>query len=138
MQKDLFLGKKVSIYGKQNGYVDYATLASAFDYILNNTLINATPFEDWEDVSGICYDEDDYYPQIYQWYIISEAGFRILDKFTHEIVLYNEKLDIYLWGVTHFGTAWDYVLTDIKLDEDSEETDETSSEINNDAVAFAY
>ena len=27
----------------------------------------------------------------------------------------NEKLDIYIWAVTHFGTSWDYVLTDIKL-----------------------
>jgi hypothetical protein len=35
-------------------------------------------------------------------------------------VFYNEKLDIYVWGITHFGTAWDYVLTDIKIVEQSE------------------
>ena len=28
---------------------------------------------------------------------------------------YNEQLDMYLWGITHFGTSWDYVLTDVKL-----------------------
>jgi hypothetical protein len=29
---------------------------------------------------------------------------------------------MYIWGVTHYGTSWDYVLTDIKieLDEDNE------------------
>lgn len=32
-----------------------------------------------------------------------------------EYVIYNEKLDIYVWAITHFGTSWDYVLTDIKL-----------------------
>ena len=32
----------------------------------------------------------------------------------HEIVYYSEELDLYIWGVTHYGTSWDYVLTDIK------------------------
>ena len=35
---------------------------------------------------------------------------------TNEIVFYSEDLDMYLWGVTHYGTSWDYVLTDIKID----------------------
>lgn len=26
------------------------------------------------------------------------------------------RMDIYLWGITHFGTSWDYVLTDIELE----------------------
>ena len=43
--------------------------------------------------------------------------FRILflRDYTDEIIYYHEDLDMYVWGVTHFGTAWDYVLTDIKL-----------------------
>ena len=28
----------------------------------------------------------------------------------------NETLDLYIWGVTHYGTGWDYVLTNINLD----------------------
>lgn len=42
-------------------------------------------------------------------------GAEILQR-AEEIVYYNETLDIYLWGVTHWGTSWDYVLTNIKLD----------------------
>ena len=34
---------------------------------------------------------------------------------TDEILFYNETLDMYVWGVTHCGTSWNYVLTDIKL-----------------------
>ena len=58
-------------------------------------------------------NEQDELPEVYQWYIIDDNGARICQEF-NEIVYYNEKLDIYLWGVTHWGTSWDYVLTDIE------------------------
>lgn len=57
---------------------------------------------------------EEHYHDIFQYYIISDEGARILAADTDEIVLYNEEFDINLWCVTHYGTAWDYVLTDIK------------------------
>lgn len=102
-------GKEVSRYGIENGYLDYATLAKLLeDCILNNT-IRAETMSDWEMVSGK-FDR-----AIFQDYIISEYGYLFLLDYTDEIVFYNEKLDLYIWGVTHFGTSWDYVLTNIKL-----------------------
>lgn len=56
--------------------------------------------------------EQDEQPEVFQWYIVSDPGAEIL-KEAGEIVYYNEALDMYLWGVTHYGTSWDYVLTDI-------------------------
>ena len=56
-----------------------------------------------------------YRPEIFQYYIISDAGARILCELTDEIVFYNEDLDMYVWGVTHYGTGWNYVLTDIPV-----------------------
>lgn len=53
---------------------------------------------------------------IFQWYIISDSGADILKNYTNEIVYYNSALDMYLWGITHYGTAWDYVLTDIRIE----------------------
>lgn len=61
-------------------------------------------------------DAENYPPEIYQYYIISDEGARILCEFTNEIVFYNEELDMYVWGVTHWGTGWDYVLTDIPVE----------------------
>ena len=52
--------------------------------------------------------------EVFQWYIISPNGAEILKKI-NEIVYYHDELDMYLWGVTHWGTSWDYVLTDIKI-----------------------
>lgn len=59
--------------------------------------------------------EDAHYEEIFQYFIISDNGAEILKDYTDEIVFYNEALDMYVWGVTHWGTSWDYVLTDIKL-----------------------
>lgn len=56
--------------------------------------------------------EEEHYYDVFQWYIIDDNGARICEEFG-EIVYYNEALDMYLWGVTHYGTSWDYVLTDI-------------------------
>jgi cell division septum initiation protein DivIVA len=53
-------------------------------------------------------------PEIFQYYIVSNNGAEIL-KDAGEIVFYNDVLDMYVWGVTHWGTSWDYVLTDIKI-----------------------
>lgn len=104
-------GVKVSDYGIVNGYLDYKALADILgDAILNNTIRSET-MEDWEIVSG---EFDD---QIFQDYIISDYGYKFLSEYTDEIVFYNEKLDVYIWGIPHFGTSWDYVLTDIKIKE---------------------
>ena len=53
--------------------------------------------------------------EVFQWYIVDDWGARLL-KDINQIVYYNKTLDMYLWGVTHYGTSWDYVLTDVKID----------------------
>ena len=60
-------------------------------------------------------DEQDNQKEIFQYYIIDEQLAKILMEWTNEIIYYIEYLDLYIWGITHFGTSWDYVLTDIKL-----------------------
>lgn len=164
-----FYGNEISEYGQKNGYVDYATLAKAFDAVLNNDIIQKTyEIGYWEQESGFIdntekieelqeeidniqnnidemidadesfedsekhlemlakmeelqdeineleeEEENSYNQDIYQYYIVSDNGAEIL-KEINEIVFYNEELDMYIWGVTHYGTSWKYVLTDIK------------------------
>lgn len=117
MHSDYFYGNKVSDYGLEHGYVDYRTLAKAFDAVLNNDIIQKTcNIGYWDIVSGSDYDEEtDSYTDIYQYYIVDNNGAEILQE-AEEIVFYNEELDMYVWGVTHYGTSWDYVLTDIKIE----------------------
>lgn len=54
--------------------------------------------------------------EIYQYYIISDNGAEILQNYTNDPVYYLPVLDCYIWGVTHYGTSWSYVLTDCKLE----------------------
>lgn len=60
-------------------------------------------------------EEQDYQQEIYQYYIVSDKGAEIIQAYTNDPLFYNEELDMYVWGVTHWGTSWSYVLTDVKL-----------------------
>lgn len=114
-----FCGNEISNYGKEHGFLDYDTFSRAFDHVLNNSI-----FEfgqgigyGWELVNGLDFDYEEEEiieePEVFQWYIVSDSGAQIIQDYTNEILYYHDKLDIYLWGVTHWGTGWDYVLTDV-------------------------
>lgn len=113
--------------------VSYAELARRVgDCVLNNTIRNSEEFMDsFEVMNGktdYCYtheteeecEKNDHidcnheYYDIYQDYIITQGGAEYLERNTNEIVFYSEKLDMYIWGITHFGTSWSGVFTDIK------------------------
>ena len=49
------------------------------------------------------------YCDIFQWYIIDNSTAERLKRSTKELIFYSEKLDVYVLGVTHYGTSWDYV-----------------------------
>ena len=102
-------GFEVSEHGLEHGYLDYLTLSKMVgDCFQNNTIREATMC-DWEMVNG------EFRNAIMSDYVISRNGFRVLRDYTDEVVFYNETLDIYVWAIDHYGTSWDYVLTDIKL-----------------------
>ena len=170
-----FCGNKISEYGLKNGYVDYATLAKAFDAVLCNDItklfyssINGE-YNEVEQVSGYIDNTDeinelnerldeitdeykaaeidserekelekamdelqeqinelereqDEQPEIFQYFIVSDAGADLLKDYG-EIVYYLPALDVYVWGVTHWGTSWAYVLTNIKIELEGGEND---------------
>ena len=64
-------------------------------------LANEIAKRPFEPVGGSWDDE------IYQFYIVSDPSFLL--EHTDEPVFYDSELDLYIWGITHFGTAWDYV-----------------------------
>lgn len=114
-----FCGNEISNYGKEHGFLDYDTFSRAFDHVLNNSIFELGQGigYGWELVNGLDFDYEEEEiieePEVFQWYIVSNSGAQIIQDYTNEILYYHDKLDIYLWGVTHWGTGWDYVLTDI-------------------------
>lgn len=114
-----FCGNEISNYGKEHGFLDYDTFSRAFDHVLNNSIFELGQGigYGWELVNGLDFDYEEEEiieePEVFQWYIVSNSGAQIIQDYTNEILYYHDELDIYLWGVTHWGTGWDYVLTDI-------------------------
>lgn len=78
-----------------------------FENIANGDFIT------YYDENGDECDEDNAVDQsendIFQWYLIDDGTADRLIRATDELIFYSEKLDIYVLGVTHFGTAWDHV-----------------------------
>lgn len=83
---------------------------------------------DFEFEIGSDYDEkDDEYIEIYQYYLINVNPY-ILEKLKEinckdVIIAWSETLEEYVLFVTHFGTSWDYVLTDFEPTDKMSEAD---------------
>ncbi len=122
-----FNGVEITPEEIENGYINYRTLAKGFNMVLCNDItklfyssINGE-YNEPELYNGCDYDEeDDYYYDIFQYYIIDSRDAEVLSDRTDEIVYYLPILDLYIWGVTHYGTSWDGVNTNIKIELDGE------------------
>ena len=77
--------------------------------ILNNDIIRNLSEKGFyfDFFCGTDYDEEeDYYYDVYQYFIIDSSDAERLEKYTNELVYYCEDLDLYILGVCHFGTPW--------------------------------
>lgn len=117
-----FYGNEISPYGKQHNRVDYATLSSVGNLVLCNEAmwLDEYWFENVVEGDNLVNGEVNDLDEICQTYIIDKRLRDVLCKHTNEVVWFWADLGVYLWCVKHFGTAWDYVLTDIKIDDSKE------------------
>lgn len=91
--------------------------------VLNNDIMPALISSGFEfDIyCGTDYNEEDnYYLDVFQYFIINDRGAERLSEYTNELVYYCEPLDLYILGVTHFGTPWGGVPASWKDDSDNE------------------
>lgn len=119
--------KKLNSYEIENKKISYRTLVKYLftDMILCNelpkVLSELDEFIEDNPECGTIYDEENEcycYDDIYQYFIVdfSSCNYDFIKKYCQDeiILFYSEKLDLYILGVTHFGTSWDYVLTDFE------------------------
>ena len=129
-----FYGHELSKESLDAGRISYADLVAPFSVILANDLMQKTyDIGFWKIANGSevsYYDKDgneledindveDYteeYNEYYQYYVVEPDFVLMLQEFTNETVWYNEELDLYVWGVQHWGTSWRYVSTEIKIE----------------------
>lgn len=107
---------------KKSGCVSYMRIIER--YIDNLVLCNKIEEIDelvWENMQNIDFDSDEEI-KIYQYYLCNLTEFEKEMLLEYGIILsYSNKLDLDILCVEHFGTSWDYVLTDVKWTTDINE-----------------
>lgn len=137
MKKGLLKSDKMGDYEKEQGFASYRTIVERFigDIVLCNniTSVDECIFENLEletkyfnendeEISEEQYFEDDNAycdnntPDIFQYYLCNLSEWqRESAKECGLLLSYSDLLDCDVLCVDHFGTSWDYVLTNVKL-----------------------
>ena len=121
-----FCGTELSDFDKKEGYVSYKTLADAMgSIVLCNNIAEVDEnleVHQFPSLSEMTDEEHDEYLdnlEVFQYFIIDGDGVNLLERFApDEIIYYSPLLDVYVWGVTHWGTSWSIVPTEISIDEE--------------------
>ena len=119
--------KKLNEYEREHKKISYRTLLNRLNIncILCNNIVNIDEFLFDNIVCGSVYDEEnDEYEEIYQYYVIdaNDDDIKFINNWYKDelIIAYSETLENYILLVDHFGTSWDYVLTDITYSDNFE------------------
>ena len=133
----LLKSEKMGEYEKEQGRASYRTIIERYaeDIVLCNNIVDIDESV-WGNLEGGYWYEDEdgnertkedyyndesgtieqHYSDIYQWYLcnLSEFEKEQLQK-AGVILSYSDMLDLDIICVDHWGTSWDYVLTNVPL-----------------------
>lgn len=117
---ELYNGEDCYYYDSDGHTYDYECCLERIEE-LKDMIANASEGQDiskWEDdidsltynceTIGIC----DYMK------ITEEAAHFMKESGSDEIVYYSKELDMYIWGITHYGISWRLMLTSIPIPEE--------------------
>lgn len=122
--------KDLNAYEREHNKISYRRLVDRISkgniWLFNNAPKLANYDFEYE-VNNEYDEETDTYTDIYQYYLIDINEYMIeklqeLDV-KDVIIAYSETLEEYVLLVDHFGTSWDYVLTDIEPTDNYDEAD---------------
>lgn len=105
-------------YEKKHNRISYRRLIERLGNIwLFNNAPELSGYDFECEVNSDYDEENDEYIDIYQYYLLDINDYMIEKlrdlKCKDVIIAWSEKLENYILMVDHFGTSWDYVLTDI-------------------------
>ena len=98
----------------ENLKAERTTYKDMIDFCCDNLVMNNSIMQEltakgfyFDIENGTDYnEEEDYYYEVYQYFIISFLDAERLKEYTNELVYYCEELDLYILGVCHLGTPW--------------------------------
>ena len=106
----------------KNGY--YWEITNGNDIYYTNEEGDYITQEEAQELEEQGEEVNEHYEDIYQYFIIGDHDAQRLETYTNEIIFHNEDLDMYILGVTHCGTSWDYVPANWKEPQEEEENKE--------------
>ena len=116
-----YIGSKGDLNAEElrTGRVSYRRLINAYiqDLVLCN---NITEIDSsvWDNMGE--FDDDDL--EMYQYYLCDLSSYERETLEEYGIILsYSDMLDLDVLCVEHYGTSWDYVMTDIEWSENFDE-----------------
>lgn len=103
---------------KRTGCVSYRRIIDRYigDLVLCNNIEEIEEF-------GLFFNKEEYYnEEIYQYYLCNLTEYEKQELEEYGIILsYSNKLDLDILCVNHFGTSWDYVMTEVEWTTDINE-----------------
>ena len=114
VQKLVMNREDLNKFELETGHISYKNLLKRLNIYDNMVLCNN--IREYFDLQLII-DDNTSNSDIYQYFICDVAEYVIdllKDCFAEQtdiVLYYCEELDVYVLGVTHFGTGWDAVLT---------------------------
>lgn len=114
--EDYFFGTKISNEEKERGYISFDTL---FNSLGGGILCNDITTLFGVEINGEYYEENqingDYEIDIYSYYIIPPDSIMYYQSLTDYPLFYIDFLDLCVLGITHYGTPWKSVNSDIQI-----------------------
>ena len=143
--------EKMGEYEKEKGFASYRTIIERFagDIVLCNNIIDVdnSVYDNmkngcyyWDNIKDDYTTEEEYnndkennismeYKEIYQYYLCNLTEYEEQQLLNAGCILsYSDLLECDVLCVDHFGTSWDYVLTDVKLFDTYEELEKYQEE----------
>lgn len=120
--KKFYISNKEELNSEElrTGRVSYKRIIDRYisDLVLCNNIENLEPYEElWDNMQNGYEDIE-----IYQYYICNLTEFEKEKLLEYGIILsYSNVLDVDVLCVDHFGTSWDYVMTDVKWTDNYDE-----------------
>lgn len=118
--KKFYISNKSELNDEElrTGRISYQKIIDRYinDLVLCNNIeeIDNSIFDNMEEI------EDDL--EIYQYYLCNLSKYEVEQLKEYGIILsYSDMLDLDILCVEHYGTSWDYVMTDVEWSENLEE-----------------
>lgn len=109
---------KMDSYELEKKKASYRTIINMYidDLVLCNNILDVDESVLYNANIDLYDDENDNYIDIYQYFLCNISDYKKEQLTKAGIILsYSDLLDCDVLLVDHFGTSWDYVLTDVAI-----------------------